>query len=182
MVCCPPIRPSETSTSSRTTTRSRSVVPSEWSGGTTHALQHPAACRRLLLRGLTTARLVMVSASMDSIANVTYTRSGSPRWMQAASPRPEDQTRRRVVTPSLRARPGDQIRRFPDIPSQFPTVFDGLIRVMPGEPFKIHLKEDAVPFCVSSPRPVSLSLREPLRQELQELVSGGHHRLRHGAH
>ena len=53
---------------------------------------------------------------------------------------------------------------FPDIPSEFPTVFDGHIRVMPGEEFKIHLTEDAVPFCVSSPRRVPLSLREPLKE------------------
>lgn len=62
---------------------------------------------------------------------------------------------------------------FPDIPAEFPTVFDGHIRVMPGEEFKIHLKEDAVPFSVSSPRRVALSLREPLKEELQKLVAEG---------
>ena len=59
---------------------------------------------------------------------------------------------------------------FPDVRSEYPTVFDGHIRVMPGEQFKIHLREDAVPFCVSSPRRVPLSLREPLKEELQKLM------------
>ena len=60
---------------------------------------------------------------------------------------------------------------FPDIPAEFPTLFDGHIRVMPGEEFRIHVKEDAVPFCASSPRRVALSLREPLKTELQKLVA-----------
>ncbi|XP_043191676.1 uncharacterized protein K02A2.6-like [Amphibalanus amphitrite] len=54
-----------------------------------------------------------------------------------------------------------------------PDVFDGHIRVMPGEQFKIHLREEAVPFRVSSPRRVPLSLRTPLKDELQKLVSEG---------
>ncbi|KAF0304935.1 hypothetical protein FJT64_023310 [Amphibalanus amphitrite] len=41
--------------------------------------------------------------------------------------------------------PVDQGGSFPDITSEFPTVFDGHIRVMPGEQFKIHLREEAVP-------------------------------------
>ena len=62
---------------------------------------------------------------------------------------------------------------FPDIPAEFPTVFGDNIRVMPGERFQIHLKEYAVPFCAPSPRRVALSLREPLKQELQKLVAEG---------
>ena len=62
---------------------------------------------------------------------------------------------------------------FPDIPTEFPTVFDVRIRVMPGEHFKIHLKDDAVPFCATSPRRVALSLREPLKEELRKLESEG---------
>ena len=62
---------------------------------------------------------------------------------------------------------------FPDITAEFPTVFDGRIRVMPGEYFKIHLKEDAVPFCATSPRRVALSLRQPLKEELLKLESEG---------
>ncbi|XP_043217806.1 uncharacterized protein LOC122379571 [Amphibalanus amphitrite] len=69
--------------------------------------------------------------------------------------------------------PVDQGGSFPDITSEFPTVFDGHIRVMPGEQFKIHLREEAVPFRVSSPRRVPLSLRTPLKDELQKLVSEG---------
>ena len=52
-------------------------------------------------------------------------------------------------------------------------MFDGRIRVMPGEYFKIHLKEDAVPFCATNPRRVALSLRQPLKHELLKLESEG---------
>lgn len=61
----------------------------------------------------------------------------------------------------------------PDIIKEFPTVFDGRIRCMPGEEFTIHLKEDAKPFCVTAPRRVPLSLREPLKKELQRLQEEG---------
>ena len=58
---------------------------------------------------------------------------------------------------------------FPDVVREFPTVFDGTIRSMPGENYKIHLKDDAVPFCVTAPRRVPLAYREPLKEELQRL-------------
>ena len=38
--------------------------------------------------------------------------------------------------------------------AQFPLVFDGKIRVMEGEKFHISLTEDAVPFCVKTPRSI----------------------------
>ena len=42
----------------------------------------------------------------------------------------------------------------------FPRVFDGHIRTMPGEEFHIRLREDARLFCVTTPRSVHLSLRD----------------------
>ena len=41
-----------------------------------------------------------------------------------------------------------------DLVKQFPTVFDGQIRTMEGEIFHISLVEDAVPFCVKTPRSI----------------------------
>ena len=57
--------------------------------------------------------------------------------------------------------------------SEFPSVFDGGIRAVPRERFNIHLKEDAVPFCVTSPRRVPSSLRKPHKEELRKLESEG---------
>jgi transposase InsO family protein len=44
---------------------------------------------------------------------------------------------------------------------------------MPGEEYKILLREDAVPFAISTPRRVPFALREPLLQELQKLEADG---------
>ena len=52
-------------------------------------------------------------------------------------------------------------------------MFDGHIRTMPGEEFTIHLKPDARPFCVMTPRRVPLSLRDPLKAELDRLEAEG---------
>jgi len=46
-----------------------------------------------------------------------------------------------------------------DIMKEYPTVFDGQVRVMEGEQFHIRLREDAVPFCVKSPRVVPFAYR-----------------------
>ena len=56
---------------------------------------------------------------------------------------------------------------------EFPDVLDGVIRAMPGEEFRIHLREDATPFAVHAPRRIPLSLREPLRLELDKLERDG---------
>ena len=57
--------------------------------------------------------------------------------------------------------------------NEFPDVLDGVVRAMPGEEFHIHLREDATPFAVRAPRRIPLSLREPLRQELDKLERDG---------
>ena len=56
---------------------------------------------------------------------------------------------------------------------EFPTVFDGQIRTMPGEVFKIVITEDAVPFCVSTPRMVPYAHMGPTKEELELLESQG---------
>ena len=53
--------------------------------------------------------------------------------------------------------------------TEFPTVFDGLIRAMDGEEFHIHLSSDAKPFCVTSPRSIPFAYRDKLAAELKLL-------------
>ena len=55
--------------------------------------------------------------------------------------------------------------------TEFADVFDGVIKVMPGEEFQICLRFDATPVAVSAPRRVPFALREPLFHELQKLES-----------
>ena len=59
------------------------------------------------------------------------------------------------------------------IMSEFPTVFDGHIRTMPGEKFHISLTPDARPFCVTTPRTVPFAYRDKLMKEIDLLVSQG---------
>ena len=57
--------------------------------------------------------------------------------------------------------------------AEFPRVFDGVIRTMPGEKYKIELEEEARPFCVRTPRTVPLPLTEKLKDELDLLEQQG---------
>ena len=59
------------------------------------------------------------------------------------------------------------------IMAEFPSVFDGQIRTMPGEQFHISLTEDARPFCVTTPRSIPFAYREKLKQEIHLLVDQG---------
>ena len=56
---------------------------------------------------------------------------------------------------------------------EFPSVFDGQVRVMDGEQFHITLTENAVPFCVKTPRTVPFAYREKLKAELELLQQQG---------
>ncbi len=56
---------------------------------------------------------------------------------------------------------------------EFPTVFDGQIRTMPGEVFKIVITDVAKPFCVNTPRTILYALLEPTKKELELLESQG---------
>ena len=52
---------------------------------------------------------------------------------------------------------------------QFPTVFDGTIKILEGEQFHIHLTNNAKPFPVSTPRTIPFAYREKLKAELELL-------------
>ena len=60
-----------------------------------------------------------------------------------------------------------------DLVMQFPTVFDGNIRVMEGETFHISLCPGAVPFCVKTPRAIPFAYRDKLKVELELLQNQG---------
>ena len=59
------------------------------------------------------------------------------------------------------------------IMAEFPTVFDGRIRTMPGEKFQISLADNARPFCVNTPRTIPFAHREKLQKEIDLLISQG---------
>ena len=60
-----------------------------------------------------------------------------------------------------------------DISSEFPSVFDGNVKVMEGEEFHITLADGAQPFCVRTPRTIPFAYREKLKAELDLLLSQG---------
>ena len=60
-----------------------------------------------------------------------------------------------------------------DLINEFPTVFDGQIRVMNGELFKINLRDDAKPFCISAARSIPYAYRDKVKKELDSLQSQG---------
>ena len=60
-----------------------------------------------------------------------------------------------------------------DLVRQFPTVFDGNIRVMEGEKFHISMGPDAVPFCGKTPRAIPFANRDKLKAELELLQNQG---------
>ena len=54
---------------------------------------------------------------------------------------------------------------------EFSSVFDGQVRVMDGEQLCITLVENAIPFCVKTPRTVPFASRDKLfRQNYVELL------------
>ena len=57
--------------------------------------------------------------------------------------------------------------------TQFPLVFDSKIRVMEGEQFHISLTENAIPFCVKTPRSIPFAYRDKLKAELNLLQDQG---------
>ena len=60
-----------------------------------------------------------------------------------------------------------------DLVHEFLTVFDGQVKTMKGERFKIHLKEEAKQFCVTVPRTIPYAYRDKVQQELHTLESQG---------
>lgn len=59
------------------------------------------------------------------------------------------------------------------IMSEFPSIFDGKVKVMEGEKFHIVLTDNAQPFCVRTPRTVPFAFRDKLKAELDLLESQG---------
>ena len=57
--------------------------------------------------------------------------------------------------------------------AEFPSVFDGKVKVMDGEVFHIELVNDAKPFCVHTPRKIPFAYREKLQDELTLLQKQG---------
>ena len=57
--------------------------------------------------------------------------------------------------------------------ASFPSVFDGQVKTMEGEKFRIELASNAQPFCVYTPRSVPFAYREKLKAELDLLQTQG---------
>ena len=55
--------------------------------------------------------------------------------------------------------------------TEFPTVFEGQVKCMPGETFRTTLREDSKPFCVSTPRQIPLPYWEKLKEQLDTLLA-----------
>ena len=60
-----------------------------------------------------------------------------------------------------------------EIMTEYPSVFDGQIKTMEGEKFRIILTDDAKPFCVHTPRVIPFAFRDKLRAELELLQNQG---------
>ena len=60
-----------------------------------------------------------------------------------------------------------------DVMAAFPSVFDGQVKTMEGENFRIELAKNARPFCVHTPRSVPFAYCEKLRAELDLLQAQG---------
>ena len=58
-----------------------------------------------------------------------------------------------------------------DLKQEFPTVFDGSIRIIEGKEFHISLMAHAKPFCVNMPRSVPFAYCDKLKAELDLLQS-----------
>lgn len=66
-----------------------------------------------------------------------------------------------------------QLPTAKDIMKEFPTVFDGQVRVMEGEQFRIQLQDNAIPFCIKTPRTIPFAYRDKLKEELDLLQQQG---------
>ena len=58
-----------------------------------------------------------------------------------------------------------------DIIRESPLVFSEEVKVMKGEEFKICLKDEAVPFCLITPRTILYAYREKLKTQLDKMVA-----------
>ncbi|XP_068216653.1 uncharacterized protein [Palaemon carinicauda] len=65
------------------------------------------------------------------------------------------------------------LRTFPDVLVSKEDLKAAPLRSMAGPPMKIHLKEDAVPFAIHTPRQIPYAFREPVKIELDSMVQQG---------
>ena len=67
----------------------------------------------------------------------------------------------------------DRAQHFSEMKQAFPRVFSSsdTLRIMEGEPMKIELREDAVPFAITAPRTIPFCWREQVKQQLDELLA-----------
>lgn len=56
-----------------------------------------------------------------------------------------------------------------DLQEEYPFVFDGFVKTMEGELFRIALTEDAKPLCVHTPCTIPYGFRDKLKAELELL-------------
>lgn len=56
-----------------------------------------------------------------------------------------------------------------DLQAEYPSVFDGFVKTMEGELFRIALTEDAKPLCVHTPCTIPYAFRDKLKAELELL-------------
>lgn len=54
--------------------------------------------------------------------------------------------------------------------SEFPTVFEGQVRTMPGEKFHISVTTDTRPFCETIQRTIPFAYKDKLKKEIDLLV------------
>jgi len=66
-----------------------------------------------------------------------------------------------------------QLPTAKDIMKEFPTVFDGQVRVMEGEQFRIQLQDNAILFCIKTPCTIPFAYRDKLKEELDLLQQQG---------
>ena len=124
--------------------------------------------RELSSRGLQT-RQTPPRCYLQPMTNIVTTQSNNS-WN--LSPHVVDQIRSIPKTPTTSV-DDTGIPTVEEIMTEFPSMFDGQIRTMPGEKFHISLMADARPFCVTTPRTVPFAYRDKLQSEIDLLVSQG---------
>jgi len=80
---------------------------------------------------------------------------------------------KQAIAPGTQSQPVESQSVTQALMTQYPTVFDGQIRIMEGEKFHITLIDDAVPFCVKTPQAIPFAYRDKLKVELDLLQEQG---------
>ena len=65
------------------------------------------------------------------------------------------------------------LREYSDVLVRKADLQDAPLKPMSGPPMRIHLKEDAQPFAIHTPRPIPLAYQDPVKAELDSMVSQG---------